>query len=65
MSAVAGRRGAGGGVRTGLRGGGMEGEASVKELEPDSVRFLSVKGPNCIIKNNKKVGKIMSSCKFE
>jgi hypothetical protein len=29
-----------------MRGRGREGEASVKELEPDSVRFLSIKGPN-------------------
>lgn len=46
VSAVAGRRGAGAGVREGVRGRGIEGEASVKELEPDSVRFLSIKGPN-------------------
>ena len=52
MSAGAGTGGAGvravvrEGVRAGVRGGEREGEASVKELEPDSVRFLSIKGPS-------------------
>lgn len=47
VSAGAGvREGVKAGVREGVRGKGKEGEASVKELEPDSVRFLSIKGPN-------------------